>query len=52
MRADAFAPDAGGDHNFIGRYDEVVETIVSWLDRLEPFAGAASSEAAKKPGKL
>jgi hypothetical protein len=25
----------GGDHNFIGRYDEVVDIIVSWLAERE-----------------
>lgn len=24
-------PKTGGDHNFIGRYDEVVDIIVKWL---------------------
>lgn len=27
---------AGGDHNFIGRYDEVVEIIMKWLDDQMP----------------
>ena len=32
-----------GDHNFIGRFDEVVSTIMAWLDEVDPRPS--------KPGK-
>lgn len=28
----------GAEHNFIGRFDEVVSTIVEWLDKVDPQA--------------
>lgn len=42
------------DHNFLGRYDEVVEAILEWLERVDKGeAGAAEVDSPQSPkGKL
>lgn len=29
----------GGDHNFLKRFDEVVDTIMAWLDKVDAQKG-------------
>ena len=31
----------GGDHNYIGHFEEVVKTILDWLNRVDPINESA-----------